>query len=131
MASVVTTVGALVSDPHGRVLLVRTWKWGGRWGLPGGKIEPGEPMLAALAREMHEETGLAIAAPRFVLAQDCIDDPEFHRPAHMVLLNFTCDSPGGPVALNDEADEARWVTPAEARALPLNRVTRTLLDHVS
>lgn len=42
------TVAALVSGPSGRVLLVRTTKWRGLWGVPGGKIEWGEPLEAAL-----------------------------------------------------------------------------------
>ena len=126
----IVTVGALIADPEGRVLVVKTHKWGDRYGIPGGKIEEGETMEAAVHREVKEETGLTVFDVRFALVQDCIDSPEFYKPAHMILLNFTCRTAGGLVALNDEAQSHRWVTPEEAMALDLNTPTRLLLAHV-
>lgn len=126
----IVTVGALIHDPTGRMLLIRTHKWRDTYGIPGGKIHEGETMETALRREIREETGLDLHDVRFVIAQDCIDSPEFFRPAHFILLNFTAASPGGEVTLNDEAQSYVWTTPEEARALPLNSFTRTLLDLV-
>lgn len=110
--------------------MIRTHKWSDLWGIPGGKIKPGEPSEQALRREIKEETNLAVDDIRFVLAQDCIDSPEFYRKAHFVLLNYTCRAQPGTVLLNDEAEEFRWIAPREAFSLPLNIPTRILLEAV-
>ena len=125
------TVGALIFDRAGKVLMIRTHKWSGHWGIPGGKIKWGEPAGAALRREIKEETDLAVSEIEFVLVQDCIHSREFYRDAHFVLLNYTCRCRGRPrVKLNEEAREFRWVTLAEARKMQLNMPTRVLINAV-
>jgi phosphoglycolate phosphatase-like HAD superfamily hydrolase/ADP-ribose pyrophosphatase YjhB (NUDIX family) len=127
----VVTVGALIRDAAGRVLMIRTHKWSDLWGIPGGKIKWEETAEAALRREILEETGLRITAIRFVMVQDCIRSKEFYRDAHFVLLNYTCRRVGtGRVRLNEEGREFRWVRPREALAMPINRPTRILLKAV-
>jgi len=125
------TVGALIFNDEGRVLMVRTHKWSDLWGIPGGKIEWGEASSDALHREILEETGLQVTDVRFVLVQDAIHPPEFHKDAHFLLLNYTCRAPGiQAVQLNAEAETYRWVTVSEAAQLPLNTPTRILLEAV-
>lgn len=124
----IATVGALIHDGEGRILMMRTHKWSDLWGIPGGKIRRGEPSLDALRREVREETALEIDDIRFVMVQDSIDSPEFMRPEHFILLNYLARATGTAVTLNDEAEEFRWVSPAEALALDLNQPTRVLLQ---
>ncbi len=127
----IVTVGALIFDDAGRVLMVRTHKWSNLWGIPGGKTKWGETSEEALRRELLEETGLKIKDIQFVLVQDCIHSKEFYRDAHFVLLNYTCRCEGEPsVTLNDEAREFRWVTVGEALAMPVNQPTLKLLQAV-
>lgn len=126
----IATVGALILDEAGRGLFVRTHKWRGAWGVPGGKIERGETMQDALRRELREETGLEIQQVRYVTVYEAIDSPEFHKPAHMLLHNFWCRLAGGELRLNEEADEARWLTHREANALLLNSYTKYLAGAV-
>ncbi len=124
----IATVGGLIFNAAGEVLMIRTHKWSNLWGIPGGKIKAGEASVDALRREVKEETDLAIIDIEFVLVQDCIHSKEFYRDAHFVLLNYTCRCAGEPVVkLNDEAREFRWVTLEQARALPLNTPTRRLI----
>ncbi len=125
------TVGALIFNDAGKVLMIHTHKWSNLWGIPGGKIKWGESSVDALRREIKEETGLDVSDIEFILVQDCIHSKEFYRDAHFVLLNYTCRCSGElRVRLNEEARESRWVTTAEALALPLNTPTRILLEAV-
>lgn len=127
------TVGGLLRDEAGNALLVRTHKWSGKWGIPGGKVELGESLEAAFAREIREETGLEAGVPRMVMVQEAIDHPEFHRPAHFVLINYVADVSGihPAVTLNDEAQAFAWVPLAEAEGMDLNEPTRKLLEKVA
>ncbi|HUL51036.1 MAG TPA: NUDIX domain-containing protein [Candidatus Nitrosotalea sp.] len=127
----IATVGGLIFNSAGEVLMIRTRKWSNLWGIPGGKIEFGESSSAALQRELKEETNLDVTDIRFVLVQDCIHSKEFHRDAHFVLLNYTCCCSGVPqVVLNDEAQEFRWIGLTAAQTLPLNQPTRVLIQEV-
>ena len=123
------TVGALIYNDQGEVLMIRTHKWSNRWGIPGGKIKTNEPAIDALKRELREETGLELRDIRFAMVQDCIEPPEFYKKAHFILLNYTAVATATNVVLNDEAEVFRWVSPEEAAGLDLNGPTRTLLEH--
>ena len=63
-----TTIGvfAAIFDDRGDVLCVRQ-NYGDRaWGMPGGRLEPGEDPLSALEREVIEESGVSIEVRKFV-----------------------------------------------------------------
>ncbi len=126
----ISTVGALIHDGSGKVLMIRTHKWSDKWGIPGGKIERGEASEDALCREVREETALELEDIRFALVQDSIDSPEFERPAHFILLNYVARATGTNVVLNDEAETFQWLSPQEALELDLNQPTRHLLEQV-
>ncbi|GGM13791.1 NUDIX domain-containing protein [Deinococcus aerophilus] len=123
----VVCVGALVWGPDGRVLLARTTKWRGLWGVPGGKVEGGETLEQAVTRELREETGLRLRDTRYAQTQEAVLSPEFHKPTHMLLIDFFArtDDPG--VTPNEEIVEWAWVPLAEAATYPLNTYTQTLV----
>jgi phosphoglycolate phosphatase len=128
----IVTVGALIYNPAGDVLMIRTHKWSNLWGIPGGKVRFGEDSIEALRREIKEETNLDVTRIEFVMVQDCIHSREFYRDAHFILLNYTCEAAGGcDVQLNEEAQEFRWVQPGQAVQMPLNQPTRLLLEKVT
>ncbi|WP_027460186.1 NUDIX domain-containing protein [Deinococcus murrayi] len=79
-------VWLVVRDPAGRVLLGRrsgTAFAEGLWNLPGGAVEPGEGLLAAVTREAREEVGLRV-------------DPSALRS--LGVSRYDVAGPGGPVA---------------------------------
>ncbi|MDT7919928.1 MAG: NUDIX domain-containing protein [Meiothermus sp.] len=124
----IPTVGALVQGPSGRVLIVKTTKWQGLWGVPGGKIEWGEPLEKALRREFREEVGLELFNIRHALLLEGVFDPEFHKPMHFLFVNYFALSSSEEVQPNEEIVEWAWVRPEEALQYPLNRITRALLE---
>ncbi len=63
-------VAGAVTDATGRVLIAQRppgKHLAGGWEFPGGKLEPGEARVAGLARELREELGISICAPRPLL----------------------------------------------------------------
>jgi ADP-ribose pyrophosphatase YjhB (NUDIX family) len=125
----IATVGALVVGPCRRVLIVRTHKWRGSWGVPGGKVEWGENLDQALRRELREEVGLELDGLQFALLQEAVEDPQFHRPVHFLLINYFASAGATTVRPNHEIAEWAWVTPSQAFDYPLNSYTRILIQH--
>jgi ADP-ribose pyrophosphatase YjhB (NUDIX family) len=90
----------------------------GVWTMPGGMVEAGETLSAALAREILEETSMtiepvALAGHREVLVRD--DDGRISR--HFVILCFASRWVAGEPTLNEELDESRWVRPSQLKEL--------------
>jgi len=88
--SVISIVLAAIFDPERqRLLLLKRRKppYVGYWGLPGGKLEPGETVPAAALREAEEETGLCAVFSR--------------------VAGVATETIRGTAALGDEAGEVR------------------------
>ena len=108
-------VGAIVVDA-GRLLLVRRGRGAavGAWSIPGGRVEPGETLAAAVERELAEETGLAGRCTRFVGWVERISDAY-----HFVILDFVVELvvPSPPAVAGDDASEVSWVALDELDAV--------------
>jgi 8-oxo-dGTP diphosphatase len=98
----------------GRVLIVRRRRAPaqGIYTLPGGGVELGETLEDAVIREVREETALAIEPIALVgFRQAIARDAEGRVERHFVILPFAARWIAGEVALNEELDEAHWLTP--------------------
>jgi 8-oxo-dGTP diphosphatase len=104
----VPCVGAVVRDDAGRLLLIRRGQEPSRglWSLPGGRVEPGETLEAAVVREVREETGLDVRVGAPV--------GSVLIPAGAVVYDvtdFACTptDPALPPVAGDDADDVAWV----------------------
>ena len=120
-AQPVVGVGAVVVD-GGCVLLVKRGHppLKGQWSLPGGTVELGETLEAALAREVLEETGLEVSVGPLVEVFDRVDRaPDGRIEYHFVIVDYACSVRGGFIAHGSDAEEARWVPIRELPAYGL------------
>src|SRR5262245_22087495 len=119
---------AAVIFEDGRVLLQRRDD-NGRWGLPGGGVEPGESVRVAIVREVREETGLDVEPLRLI---GVYSDPANHQIAtypdgnviHYVSSVFECAVRGGVLACGDESLELGYFPPDDlpGDTLPISRI---------
>lgn len=92
-----------------QVLLIRRDDCG-HWAIPGGMVEPGETAPAALARELHEETGvdLSTVAPT-ILDRTYVADPRNTDEAWICSTVALFQVPNQlPAQAASDATDARW-----------------------
>jgi ADP-ribose pyrophosphatase YjhB (NUDIX family) len=125
-------VGAVVVD-GGRVLLVRrgTEPLKGEWSLPGGLVELGETLTAAVIREVREETGLIVEPLELIELLDRIHREGDRIRYHYVIADYLCRVTSGELLAASDADAVRWVERAEWNshsALKLDPVAVRVLE---
>lgn len=114
-------VGAILFDDSGRVLLIQRGHEPskGRWSVPGGRVEGGETLKAACARELLAETGLSARIGDLAEVAEYIDAEH-----HYVILDYLATNPSGQLAAGEDAADARFVALAE---VPEMQITAGLL----
>ena len=123
-------VGAVIVDGD-RVLLVRRANppLQGEWSVPGGAVEIGETLEAAVAREVLEETGLRVEVGPIVEVLDRIRlDPDGRARYHYVLVDFVCRPNGGTLACATDADDVMWVPAAALQDYRVADVTVRVIE---
>jgi 8-oxo-dGTP diphosphatase len=111
LPGVVLGAGALITDPVGRVLVVKP-NYRDYWTLPGGVCEHGEPPHVACAREVTEEIGLDVRIGALL----AIDWSQPHGEAARPIMHFVFDGgileDGQEIVLQqEELDEFRFAEP--------------------
>ncbi len=92
-----------------RLLLIRRGHGpgAGHWSVPGGRVEAGEPLAAAVVREVAEETSLDVVVDELLGWVERFDDDR-----HLVILDFrvTVLDTDAPPRAGDDAADAAWVS---------------------
>jgi 8-oxo-dGTP diphosphatase len=117
-APIVAVGGVVVRQ--GRALLIRRAHepWQGRWSIPGGVVELGEPLTEAVRRELAEETGLQVTVGPVVDVCDRVQhDADGRVRFHFVIVDYLCHAPAGEPTAGSDATAVAWVAEAELDAL--------------
>ena len=100
----------------GRLLIARRalGPGAGLWSLPGGRVEAGETLAEAAAREVMEEVGVeaeivAVAGIREIVRRDAAGQPV----AHFVVIAHAARWRAGEPTIGPEAAEVAWVDPRD------------------
>lgn len=98
------------------ILLVEDFRSPGEWKLPSGRMELGETPREGVARELVEETGLAVDPDDLVYFYDEAGEPVPEQ--YMVGIDYAVhrDDTTGQVEAASDATDARFFTPEEFEA---------------
>lgn len=114
-------VGVIVTDAEGRVLLEQRSDCG-LWGLPGGRVEPGETIDETARREVREETGLEIGALFLVGVYSeptgrLATYPGDRESVHLIDIVVSAAMQSGALCRSSESEALRFFP---HKALPAN-----------
>ena len=116
----IVVVGCLIRNGNDEVLLVRHHKRG--WEMPQGRVEEGEGLLAALHREVREETGVEVEAGHLAAIWSKTSAPA------ALIFGFLGRYRGGELLPNEECPELGWFAAPEACVLVTHPVNRERLE---
>ena len=112
----------------GKILLVRRAKSpaNGFWSLPGGRVEFGETLHAALHREVDEETALKIEIVDLAGWREVV--PGSSAGGHYVIMSFAGRWASGEPVLNPEHDDFSWRAPQDLGDLKLTGGLKEIIE---
>jgi 8-oxo-dGTP diphosphatase len=104
----------------------------GYWSLPGGLVETGERLEAAIIREVLEETGLRVKpSPLFEIFERIMLDASGRAEYHYVLADYVCRVVGGDLRAGDDVSRAEWVSLKKLDQYRLTEGTLTVIHNAA
>jgi len=108
-------VGPLLVNLQQEILLVKTHKWGGRYSIPGERINPGERMEAAFLRVTKEQTGLSgIVGNNLCVFDELPQSGYFRSVTSRLFVDKVVLVADKTVSLDHRAESFVWIPPAVA-----------------
>jgi 8-oxo-dGTP diphosphatase len=104
-------IGAVIIK-DGKIVLIKRGNEPskGKWTIPGGLVELGESLEAAVIRETEEEVCLDVDNPRLIGVVDNVDlDEQGKVKYHYVIIDYLVQVIGGTIQAASDAEELRWV----------------------
>lgn len=125
MTRIVQVAVGVIEDPRGDIMIARrpdTAHQGGLWEFPGGKVDPGESLEAALARELKEELDIE------VLASEPLIEIHHDYPDKSVWLQVRRVTRFAGEARGNEGQPVRWVAPDRLSEYDFPAANRPILN---
>jgi 8-oxo-dGTP diphosphatase len=125
-------VGALIFKKRGGPILLveRAGRpLTGYWSLPGGLVETGESLEAAVRREVLEETGLRVKPVKlYGLFERILCDARGRPEYHYLLADFVCKVEGGRLQAGDDVSNVAWVERRDLKKYRMTEGTREVIE---
>lgn len=129
-ANITVGVAGVIWNGTGQVLLIRRRNppRAGQWSLPGGKVERGETLEAAVRREIREETGLEVDLLGLAGVAEIVDDTGLGGSGrHYVLIDYGARVISGEACAASDATDATWFDYAALPRIALWDETRRMI----